>query len=97
MTRNDRLCSHDELPEWAKDNAFIVKGYRRPGLGNEGDDARHEDDEVVAVPLHEERTGEVRRRKAKAKQQQTNSSDVFRHDTLAKCWASIWSYAHNER
>ncbi|PWN25876.1 HlyIII-domain-containing protein [Jaminaea rosea] len=52
MGLNTHLCSHEELPAWAKDNAFIVTGYRRP--------------------------------------------ELFRHDTIAKCWASIWLYAHNE-
>ncbi|KAK0546820.1 hypothetical protein OC845_004402 [Tilletia horrida] len=28
---NPWLISHDELPDWATDNHFIVAGYRRPG------------------------------------------------------------------
>ncbi|KAK0530506.1 hypothetical protein OC834_003289 [Tilletia horrida] len=28
---NEWLIAHDELPGWAADNHFIVKGYRRPG------------------------------------------------------------------
>jgi hypothetical protein len=24
-----RMCRYEELPEWAKDNHFVVRGYRR--------------------------------------------------------------------
>lgn len=106
MGLNTHLCSHEELPAWAKDNAFIVTGYRRPGLAEDDGDAGHQDDEVIAVPLHEQRTGEketrTRRRVVKAGEKKnkvngTAGAELFRHDTIAKCWASIWLYAHNER
>lgn len=28
---NPKLCSHDDLPTWAQDNEFILRGYRTPG------------------------------------------------------------------
>lgn len=27
----EKLCSHDDLPLWAQDNDFILRGYRTPG------------------------------------------------------------------
>lgn len=111
MGLDPRLCTHDELPPWAKDNAFIVTGYRRPGgsdagEGEGGQDNSDDDAEIVSLPAHEARTGEkeatVRQRSKKSSKKEAGAREgararVFRHDTIAKCWASVWGYGHNER
>lgn len=109
MGIDPRLCTHDELPSWAKDNAFIVTGYRRPGgsdAGEGGQDNSDDDAEIISLPAHEVRTGEkdgdMRQRSKKSSKNEARAREgararVFRHDTIAKCWASVWGYGHNER
>ncbi|CAO1616422.1 unnamed protein product [Parajaminaea phylloscopi] len=98
-SRNNKLCDHEELPDWCKDNAFIVSGYRRPGESGEVGGPT-QDDKVVEAPLRRERTGESevvnRKRQAKPVVQEPHEVKVFRHDSVRKCWDSIWSYVHNE-
>lgn len=97
---NSKLCSHEELPSWAKDNGFIITGYRRPGDADAVDDRTAEDDHIIATPLHEQRTGEARslrnRKSEPTDKQRSNVVALFRHDTFQKCWQSVWGYAHNE-
>ncbi|SOV04563.1 related to Adiponectin receptor 1 [Ustilago sp. UG-2017a] len=59
---NPYLVDHSQLPNWAQDNAWIVKGYRRPG-------GTHREGERLKS---------------------------FEHDTVYKCWKSVWAYWHNE-
>ncbi|PWZ00517.1 HlyIII-domain-containing protein [Testicularia cyperi] len=63
---NPYLIDHHQLPAWAQDNGWIVRGYRRPGgaPGTETEAAKAE--------------------------------KTFEHNTVYKCWRSVWAYWHNE-
>lgn len=96
------LCSHDELPSWHKDNAFIVSGYRRPGARPQ--DATNDSSSGVGAEVSSsavKNSSSARQRQSKRGDADTSnatagSSKPYRHDTLYKCWKSIWAYTHNE-
>lgn len=60
-SQNPFLVDHTQLPAWSQDNAWIVRGYRRPG--------------GVA---------------------ETEAEKTYEHNTVYKCWRSVWAYWHNE-
>lgn len=99
-SHNNRLCNHDELPSWCKDNAFIISGYRRPGKGP-GDSRLDESDDKVLPDANGERgaRGDLRQRKVTKRQDRSSNTahaNAYQHDTFARCWHSIWAYTHNE-
>ncbi|CAO1638352.1 unnamed protein product [Sympodiomycopsis kandeliae] len=103
---NPKLCSHDELPSWCRDNGFIVSGYRRPGKGpqvaDDADKGLTDQASSSATPSNGDATSSStrQRRGEKSSNQQTASQTsqvgLFQHDTLMKCWNSMWAYTHNE-
>lgn len=87
-----KLCTHEELPEWAHDNAFILTGYRRPGGS-----VQWRDDQASAVVVDGGgRVLRARRRKTEPDSDDAKGPAVFQHDSYVKCIESVWKYWHNE-
>jgi hypothetical protein len=96
-----KLCSHDELPAWAHDNAFIRTGYRRPG-GTAAVHAGQSSDTATASAVDGDagetriRTRSAARAAAAKTQPEKPPAELYEHDSVAKCVQSIYSYWHNE-
>lgn len=104
VLQDSPLCSHEELPSWCKDNAFIVRGYRRPGSGPSNGHApgSNKDADIDGRSSSTPMTTTLKQRKAGVRningtaKSTADDAEPFQHDTIAKCWKSIWAYAHNE-
>ena len=95
-----KLCSHDELPAWAHDNAFIRTGYRRPG-GAAAEFAGPANDTAAASAVAGGTDARIRTRSAARSaaaktQPEKPPAELYEHDSVAKCVQSIYSYWHNE-
>ncbi|KAI3627992.1 hypothetical protein GLX27_000326 [Malassezia furfur] len=89
---NPYLVDFEELPAWAKDNAFLRHGYRRPG-----DAPPRVPEKAPPVPEKDTALGaSTLRRRTHATASETHSEPTYRHDTYYQCWRSVWDYWHNE-
>jgi adiponectin receptor len=92
-----KLVLHDELPGWSIDNEFILRGYRAPGGINDeiknraGRDTQ--DDAAVAETRLKRRNGTASKKSGSL---EVEEQIFHEHNTLHRCWTSIWLYFHNE-
>jgi len=89
---NRWLISHDELPEWAADNHFITKGYRRPGGWTS---------EKRAELAQQNKAANGVGRNSGAADGASSTVGIpdrtaHEHSSFYRCWLSMWAYWHNE-
>lgn len=90
-----KLVSHDDLPLWANDNEYIVHGYRATGGINDEIMARREGNNDNGT---EKGNKTVKKRKSQPtiSAKKVEETELYEHNTLYRCWMSIWLYLHNE-
>ncbi|UZJ54236.1 hypothetical protein CBS101457_003556 [Exobasidium rhododendri] len=93
QARGTHLVSLDDLPDWAVDNEWIISGYRAPG----GINAKVNKARTGSVDAKEQTR--LRRRNGHPKGangQEDDHAVFYEHNTVSRCWWSLWLYIHNE-